>query len=163
MPDCFLCDFVSKGTIQVGTKLLISNSTLIGFDEGIDPLDHLFDSFSAHKSPVLHISINSSRVARWNSKLGLVPPSSVDGNDRMLLTKRISDTYDNGGRIPLIDLRVVRKFLLSYLDRQTSSLGTRSHILTEREEQNRIETYEKQRQSLIDGLSEAVQAECEKV
>jgi BRCA2, oligonucleotide/oligosaccharide-binding, domain 1/BRCA2, helical len=162
-PDNLLCNFISIGTIQVGTKLLISSASITGFEEGIDPLDRSFDSFSTHKSPVLHISINSSRLARWNSKLGLVSPKHVNAPDGMLLTKRISDIYDCGGRIPLIDLRVVRRYPVSYLDRQPCSSGTRSRILTEREEQSRVEAYEKQRQNLIDEIAEEIQAECEKV
>ena len=163
MPDKPLCDFIANGTIQVGTKLLISNSIMTGYDEGIDPLDHSFDSFSAEKSPVLHLSINSSRIARWDSKLGLVPLTAVNAQDGMLLTKKISDVFDCGGRIPLIDLRVVQIYPLSYLDLQTCSLGTKSRVLTEREERIRVEAYEKRRQSLIDGLYEEIQAECAKV
>jgi breast cancer 2 susceptibility protein len=162
-PDTHLCKFILNGTIQVGTKLLISNSSMTGFDEGIDPLDRSFDSFYTHKSPVIHIFINSSRLARWNSKLGIVPHTQVNEHEGLLLTKRISDVYDCGGRIPLIDLKVIKRYPLSYLDRQTCSSGTISRVLTEREEQNRIEEYNKQKQSLIDEVSEEVLAECEKV
>ena len=163
MPDYHLCDIISRGTIQVGTKLLVTNSSMTGFDEGIDPLDESFDSCSTRKSPVLHISINSSRLARWNSKLGQVSSTSVRATDGMFSTRQISDVYDCGGQIPLIDLRIIQRFPLSYLDRTTSSSGTRTRILTEREEQTRVEMYEKQRQIVIDEISEVIQAECEKV
>jgi BRCA2, oligonucleotide/oligosaccharide-binding, domain 1/BRCA2, helical len=161
-PDNVLCEFIKKKTIQIGTKILISNATLVGFDNGIDPLDN---SFALSKSPLLRIAANSTRLSRWNAKLGFVTPNRFHSNacNGMLLIKKMEDVYDDGGRIPLIDLKVVRRFPLSYLERQSDSLRSKSRILTEAEEYARIERYEKRRQNLIENVSEDVEVQCLKV
>lgn len=163
-PDARLCEFIADGTIRIGTKLLVSNSAMTGYDDGIDPLDRSFDPFTPGSSPVLHIVSNSTRLARWNAKLGFVRPSHrLLSQEGMLLVSRISDVIDGGGRIPLIDLRVTRRYPIMYLDRQSNPHGGKARLLTESEESARLEAQEKQRQRIIDKFSEEIEAECIKV
>jgi len=160
--DDKLCEFVGNGTIRTGTKLLVSNSILTGFDDGVDPLDVSYDPFKPGCSPVLHIAANSTRLAAWNAKLGFVQPSArLVSQEGLLLVRKVSDIIEGGGRIPLIHLRVVAKHPLMYLER--SSDGSKGRVLTEGEENARIEEEEKQRQRLIEQFSDEVQAECIKV
>jgi BRCA2, oligonucleotide/oligosaccharide-binding, domain 1/BRCA2, helical len=159
LPDAILCEFIEKQKIQVGTKLLISNATITGFEDGIDPLDHGFDSFDPKKSPVLHLRANSTRLARWNSKLGLVPTHRMTAEfDGMLCIKKVSDVFDGGGRIPLIDVRVIKMFPLCFLDR-----SGKTRILSEAEEAAKIELLESKKQKAMEELAEEVAASCFKV
>jgi breast cancer 2 susceptibility protein len=165
-PDCALSEQITKGTIRVGTKLLVSNSRMTGHDNGVDPLDHSFDPDSPSGCPVLHLAANSTRLARWNAKLGRVPLSlNLVSQDGALLVKRIADVRDNGGRIPAIDLRILRKYPLMFLVRKSNvSDGTStSRILSETEEIARLEAHEKHRLDLIERVSEEITTECEMV
>lgn len=159
-PDVRLCEFIARERIRVGTKLFVSNATLMGFDEGIDPLDRSYDPFTSGTGPVLHISANATRLARWDAKLGFVRPNKdIASQEGMLLVRKISDILEDGGRIPLIELRVKHCFPLQYLERNNES-GVKGNILTAEEESTRIEKLEKRRQYLIDHFADEVQVKC---
>jgi BRCA2, oligonucleotide/oligosaccharide-binding, domain 1/BRCA2, helical len=157
-PDAILCEFIEKQKIQTGTKLLISNATISGFEEGMDPLDSSFDSFDPKKSPVLHLRANSTRLARWNSKLGFVSTYRTIGSEGMLRIRTISDVFDGGGRIPLIDVKVVKTFPLCFFDRTG-----KTRILSEAEEAAKIELYENEKQKAMEEFLEEITASYLKV
>lgn len=160
-PDTHLCAFIRNGTIKVGTKLLLSGAVLTGYDDGIDPLDRSFDPFKPGSSPVLQIAANSTRLARWDAKLGFVAPSIRNiSHEGMLLVRRISDVLDGGGRVPLIDLRILHRYPLLYLGRHCGAEIGKARIFTEREEIARHEMQEKRRQNLAEKYSEEIEAEC---
>lgn len=163
-PDVKLCEFIDKGIIRVGTKLLVSNSTLTGHDEGVDPLDPSYDPLEEQGSgPILHIAANSTRLVRWDAKLGFMRPSKqLAEQDGMLLVLKLSDVFEGGGRIPLIDLRIKRRYPLQFLERQSTE-GAKARVLTERQENARLEELDNQRQRIVDKYSEEVQSECIKV
>jgi hypothetical protein len=164
-PDSLISNFISNGTISVGTKLLVSSAVLVGADDGVDPLAELYDAF---KGPVLKIFANSTRIARWNAKLGFVRPTrTVVDQDGLFLVKKISHVLEGGGTIPLIDLVVLRKYPLLYLQKPAEnskeSGGTRSRVLSEAEESERIRDFEKRKELLVEKFSDEVEEECVKV
>ena len=169
--DIPLRDFVSRGTIKVGSKLLVSNSALVGCEDGVDPLDASFDAMNEDSSPTLCISANGSRLAKWDSKLGFVRPSMVlKEAGGLLQIGKISDVLESGGRIPLIELIVLRKYPLLY--RGTNRNGSpsraadsesRYRIYTEQENEERIRCRENKREKFVEGIVDEVEAECMKV
>ena len=137
--------------------MLVSNSLLTGNDEGIDPLDPSYDPLQPRSGPILYIYANSTRLARWNARLGFVPPSKqLAAQEGMLLVRKLSDVLDGGGRIPLIDLSIKRRFPLQFLERPGTD-GVKARVLTEREENARLEELEKQRQRIVEQFTEEVQ------
>jgi hypothetical protein len=157
---------LKKGVIKVGTKLLVSNGHLGGVEEGVDPLD---EGGSADKA-MLQLAANSTRLAKWNSKLGLVRPNKSHVPKGKLLVKRISDVIPGGGNLPVIRVFVERVYPLLYYEKcegdatympNTSSL--RRPVLTQQEEDVRRRDFEKRRSLAIEKATEKLQSEIEKV
>jgi breast cancer 2 susceptibility protein len=160
--DCHLNDFVRDRRIRLGTKLLVSSACLVGCEDGVDPNDEGFDAFAVH-SPTLKVSVNTTRLAKWDAKLGRVhhAASSPRGSrDGLLLVSKVSDVVEGGGNVPLIDLLVVRKYPLKYLQKTGDG---QSHLVTEGEEVHRRMTFDQERQRIVDQYSEEIQKECQKV
>jgi hypothetical protein len=154
--DPQLSSLVLAGKISVGSKIIVSNSTLVGAEDGVDPTDATFDPFS-DESPTLRIYANAVRLAKWDAKLGFVRPSrNCPG---ALLVSRISAVLEGGGTIPVIDVVVVKTYPLLYLEKAEES-SSRSRILTETEEARRALSFEKMRQKLVEECSEEIEAEC---
>ena len=163
-----LAALIQQQYIRVGTKLLISGAELIGCDDGCDPLDPSFDPWS-EDSPTLSIHINGTRLARWHSKLGFLAPNhSISRNDGMLLTKRLSDVVAGGGRIQMVDVAVIRRHDILYLNK-AAAVGdeNKTHlitsVLTEKQEVNRKRSVERRRTQLAERLVEELQLEIESV
>ena len=161
--DDHLYQFISEKRIRVGTKLLVSNASLIGAENGVDPNDSDYDAFGV-ASPTLKISANATRLARWNARLGQVydKGSSPVG---LLRVSKISDILEGGGNVPLIDLLVVKKYPMKYcLPKQSDQPDTEApRIVSESDEAKRRMDYEKQRQALLESIHEEIRQECEKV
>ena len=157
--DARLCHFVREGRIRLGTKLMVSAASLVGFDDGVDPLDVIYDTASSESSPALCVAANSCRIARWNAKLGFVHHCREQKRDEgVLRVRKISDIYEDGGKVPLIDLVVLRKHPVSFLNKAPNS--SKSHILSLSEELERLRQLEKDRQSLVDHYADEIEAEC---
>jgi BRCA2, oligonucleotide/oligosaccharide-binding, domain 1 len=161
-PDTEICDRIANGGIRIGTKLLVSNSAMTGFDDGVDPLDVCFDPARPSCSPVLHLAANSTRIARWNAKLGRVSRSPT-GQDGLLLVKRLADVKERGGPLPLFDMRVLQRYPLMFLERSARPGDSKSRVLSEQDERARLDNYEKKRLATIEGVYEEIVAECEAV
>jgi breast cancer 2 susceptibility protein len=168
--DAPLTSFVQDGRIKVGRKLLVSNANLLGFDEGVDPLDANYDAMNRESSPVLCLCANATRMARWDAKLGFVRPNQeLLASDGLLRVQKVSDVIPSGGRVPLIDVLVVRRYPLMYREkkRETSALESTSdqkpRSFTESEELERLDQLEKRKLDIIDRVKDEVEAECIKV
>ena len=163
-PDPILQKFIYSGLIKSGSKILVGNSVLLGADEGIDPLDKMFRPTDG---PILKIFANSTRLARWNAKLGFVPlsPHLIE-SDGLFRVRRISDVLEGGGCIPLIDVVVMRTYPMQYLQRSPSlhaHNNPQARVLTEAEESERIRTCERNQLQLVERFAEDIEDECAKV
>ncbi|GKY94911.1 hypothetical protein MPSEU_000456000 [Mayamaea pseudoterrestris] len=162
--DMHLVRLVGEGRIRVGSKLLLSSACLVGGENGVDPSDDDFDPFSA-TSPTLRISVNATRLARWNAKLGQISALSSHFSgcrNGMLHILKLSDVLEGGGSLPSIDLFVVKKFPLKYLLLHPEDPEGPSNLITEAEEAQRRMEYEKRRQVILDKFIDEIQQECEK-
>jgi breast cancer 2 susceptibility protein len=162
--DLKLSEFVESGTIKVGSKLLVSNATLTGGEDGVDPLDDAADKV------FLKLSANSTRLGKWNAKLGFVRTSQGNAPNGQLLVKRISDIFPGGGNVPCIQLFVQRVYPVLYFEKcnvdtfeSGESASTRRPVLTQQEEDNRRIQFEKRRSQAVEKVTERIQSEIENV
>mmetsp|Transcript_2784 Transcript_2784/g.6079 ORF Transcript_2784/g.6079 Transcript_2784/m.6079 type:complete len:953 (+) Transcript_2784:1048-3906(+) len=164
--DMVLSEYVDKGLIKPGTKLLVSNAKLIGEEDGIDPLDSGDGTSSDDCGASLTMYANSTRLAKWNTKLGFVTATNSDCTQGdFLVVKRVSDIISRGGRVPVIRLFVRRVYQLMYLETlDTDQAGSdKTHsFLTQQEEDKRNMEFEKRWSRRAEKLSEALNAEIEK-
>lgn len=157
--DGALSSLVGRGQISTGTKLVVSNATLVGFQDGTDHLDEAFDVMDPDRSPQLSIRANGCRIARWNAKLGFVSPLRCQNRAGLLSVKKISDVLVDGGPIPQIEVSVFECEPVKYLE----STQDGYKVWTEAEEAGRMEEIEKRRDKLVDQLRQEVEKECEVV
>jgi breast cancer 2 susceptibility protein len=164
--DDRLIEFIQDGLIKAGTKLLISNAKLQGAEDGIEPLDESYHPSDPSYQIGLKICANSTRLAKWNAKLGFLDPNTSKTPHGLLLVKKVSDIIPGGGEIPITRLFVVRRYPLLYLEKSqklSSSDCRRSPILSESEEERRQKEFEKRVLRAIEKLTESIQKEVEKV
>jgi breast cancer 2 susceptibility protein len=168
--DMPLSYFVEHGRVAVGRKLLLSNATLVGFEEGVDPLDPSYDTMDRQASPVLRVASNSTRLARWDAKLGFVRPTPATlASEGLLRVEKISDVLVGGGRVPFIDLLVVRRYPVLYREKKSSSTTSsdstdqQPRTLTEFEETERMNVLERKKQEVAESVKLEVEAECSEV
>ena len=90
--------FVHHGKIQVGTKLMISNATLVGGEDGVDPLDSSYSSSRRDCPVALRLTANATSIAAWNSSLGFVRVTSKSqAHEGFLLVQSLFDVIPGGG------------------------------------------------------------------
>ena len=165
--DEVLSEYVDKGLIKPGTKLLVSNARLIGEEEGVDPLDTGDGTSCDECGASLTMFANATRIAKWNAKLGFVAATNSDcAHGGFLVVKRISDITSRGGRVPVIRLFVRRVYQLMYLETvDTDQAGSnKTHVfLTQQEEDKRKMEFERKYSQRADKLSEVLMAGIVKV
>ena len=161
--DPTLGHFVENGRIAVGTKLMVSNAVLKGSPDGIDPLDDTYSSTKSNCVAGLCLSANSTRLAKWYAKLGFVPPTKTQRENRgVFLVKSLSNVIIGGGNLPLIDLMVSRIYPRLYLEKtgKPANSSSRPPVLSVSEEHVRKNEFMKKRQKAIDSMSGSIQREC---
>ena len=164
--DDILSTFIKEGLLKIGTKLLVSNAQLQGAEDGIDPLDDNYLPFNQSCGVSLRICANSTRLAKWNAKLGFVKPNCFLAPRGLLLIKKVSDVIPNGGDIPLLRFTVLRRYPLLYLEKchETSTEGrSKAPILSEAEEEIRRRDFERHVMGAIERLKETIEKDLEKV
>ena len=168
--DLKLSEFVSCGVIRVGTKLMVCGARLTGADDGIDPLDPGY-TISSNSSVQLHLSANSTRLAKWNSKLGYIRMSPLQKriHNTVFCVRRISDVIPGGGNIPFIRIRISKLYPKMFMEKcddtnSNSTLTTAKYpFLTEAEEEMRRVEFEKRKLKAIETVIDSITAEVEKV
>lgn len=156
--DSFLSKFVRAGIIRVGTKLLVTNAQLRGADQGIDPLDSSYQTGLSSR-PFLLLTANSTRLARWNCKLGVVRQMNGSGG-KFSIMKKVSDIVAGGGDIPLMRFVVQRRYPMMFLEKGPNAERV---PLNEAEEAYRREDFERRVLKAVEKISEQVCLEVEKV
>ncbi|TPX32694.1 hypothetical protein SmJEL517_g04228 [Synchytrium microbalum] len=114
--DSTLDTLLRQGKIYVGLKLRISSAKLLGPPEPCPALE-------VTSSTVLQLQVNSTRLARWDAKLGF----QAKRVDPMALKCLIPE----GGDVPCIDVIIMRRFPARFIEKKSDTVRiTRS----EREE-----------------------------
>ena len=161
-PDEHMCELIQRGRICVGNKLMVSNATLVGTDDGIDPLD---DEYSPEKKGCkvfFRIWSNSTRLAKWNANLGFVPSHhQLRDENGLFRVKRINDIISGGGIIPLLHFSVSRRYPLMFLRRKSTEQD--GETISEAEEYRQRAEFERRKLIMIERFTDEVEAECTKV
>jgi breast cancer 2 susceptibility protein len=117
--DAVLCRAISRGRIREGTKLQVYGAQLVGCDNPKPPLE-------VGDSTYLSLNANSTRIARWDQPLGLmtlrsqiIPTKRIVSQKAPVLSLRAIDAA--GGNIPCMELIVVRRFPLLFMETTTGN------------------------------------------
>jgi hypothetical protein len=168
--DQFLQEQVRKGKIVVGCKLLVSNAVLEGSDDGIDPLDSVYVSSMKSVTVRLKISANSTRMASWAAKLGLIK-SKEKPHESPFKIKSLKGVVHGGGAIPFILLVISKRYPILYME-QTGHNGLKHckntdtcAILSSEDEEYRAQVQARRLERFIDDVTEnahhkATQVKC---
>ena len=166
--DSNLTSFVENGKIRVGSKLLC-NPQLVGIESGIDPLDVNYCSARKDCPVTLNLFANTTRLAKWDAKLGFVNPSAFRQGNGSFAIKSFADVIPGGGPLPIVDVIVCRCYARLYYRKhvtQSQSLlisGGNSNFLTEAEEDRARKQNEVARQRAIEKFVESKEKEICKV
>ena len=160
--DGHLEAFVEEEKIKIGSKLLVAGAELVGSEDGVDPLDASYVPSRSNCPVALKLTINATRPAKWDAKLGFVKPTqTIQSQDGLLLVKSLADVVPGGGSVPLMDLIIFRRFPLLYLEKGSDSNS--STILTEAQEEKRRRQFEQKRNREIEMISDAAEKDCAKL
>ena len=161
--DTHLQQFVCSGKIKVGSKLVVCNAILEGAEEGIDPLDRHYPGIVRSGAIRLKICANSTRLCKWNAKLGMVAPSKrILSHGGVLGIKSLSDVIPGGGSIPSINLVICKTYPLLYKENiihPNSQTQNDTITLTATQNEIRQKKFEEERQRFIEMNSEAIKRE----
>lgn len=128
--DLHLQDYVKKNKIKIGAKLIISGAELRNLNDGCSPLEvcyllslfiklilKLFTFLQIPESVRLKIHANSTRRAKWDTRLGFY---RVPSNFHIYL----DTVLPNGGNIGKIIVCVVRLYPLLYMEKNNENGST---------------------------------------
>jgi hypothetical protein len=104
-----------------------------------------------------------AQTAHWRAKLGFVVggPNSKD-QPHCLKVHRINDIVAGGGNLPQIDLFVLERSPLQFLE-EVQAENVPRRVITEEAEIARRHQLEKQQSSFVERVHSEVLAECSKV
>ncbi|XP_026790782.3 breast cancer type 2 susceptibility protein isoform X2 [Pangasianodon hypophthalmus] len=143
--DFPLSTLLRKGRLRVGVKLLIHGAELIGSQDACPPLE-------APDSLMLKISANSTRRARWDTKLGF-------HKDPRPFSLLLSSLYANGGVVSCVDIIVLRSYPTQWMEKKPGSVFV---FRNERAEEREAARYNSTKQKTMELLFSKIQAQIEK-
>ncbi|XP_061828628.1 breast cancer type 2 susceptibility protein [Nerophis lumbriciformis] len=133
-----------NGRLAVGGKIIVHGAQLVGSQEACSPLE-------APESLMLKIFANSSRPARWDTKLGFY-------RDPRPFLLPLSSLYANGGPVGCVDIVVLRSYPIQWMERkQDGGVVFRSARAEERE----AARYNNHKQKAMEMLFAKIQAQFE--
>ncbi|NXW85040.1 BRCA2 protein, partial [Alopecoenas beccarii] len=137
--------FLHRRRLTVGQKIIVHGAELVGSHNGCTPLE-------APDSLMLKISANSTRCARWHTKLGF-------HRDPRPFPLPLSSLYSEGGAVGCIDVVVQRSYPLQWMEKTSAgSYVFRNNRAEEREAAKHAEDQQKK----LEALFAKIQAEYEK-
>ncbi|KAF9437101.1 Breast cancer 2, early onset [Entomortierella beljakovae] len=147
--DACLMRALMRGKIKVGSKLHICRAKLNGAENGAAILE-LSGAGASTSEVSISLQANGTRLARWDTKLGFqrVP---------MLWTTNISSISTDGGLVPGLDVVVLRKYPVVYLE--TLEDGVTKIRRTAREEERAVEAHKEQMQKRYQDAIQQVEKE----
>ncbi|KAF7988642.1 hypothetical protein HCN44_001215 [Aphidius gifuensis] len=138
--DSSLNYYVNINRIKIGTKLMIYGGQLLNLDDGTYPLD-------ASNNVRLKISANSTRRAKWYTKLGYQLQKGP-------MTLNLKDIKSNGGLIGKIIVTIARVYPLLYREKLKNG---ETIYRNSRCEEKAVAQFEKECQTKIDTMCLAYQ------
>ncbi|XP_018059537.1 PREDICTED: breast cancer type 2 susceptibility protein homolog isoform X2 [Atta colombica] len=116
---------ISTGKIREGTKLLLSGAELLNCDQGFYPLE-------APADVCLKLHTNSTRRARWDTKLGYAPRSGP-------IPIKLRNVCPSGGLIGKMTIVVARMYPMLYYEKTASGDSIVRNAKSEEKAQNKYE------------------------
>ncbi|XP_049581198.1 breast cancer type 2 susceptibility protein isoform X2 [Syngnathus scovelli] len=139
-----LSQLLRRGRLAEGGKLITHGAQLVGSQEACAPLE-------APHSLMLKIFANSTRPARWDTKLGF-------HRDPRPFLLPLSSLYSNGGPVGCVDIVVLRSYPLQWMERKSDGgVVFRSARAEEKEEAH----YNSRKQKAMEALYAKMEAELE--
>ncbi|XP_042270283.1 breast cancer type 2 susceptibility protein [Thunnus maccoyii] len=140
-----LTAMLHKGPLAVGGKLIIHGAQLVGSQDACSPLE-------APESLMLKIYANSSRPARWDTKLGFY-------RDPRPFLLPLSCLYSNGGPVGCVDMVILRSYPIQWMERKPDGGVVFRSV---RAEEKEVRRYNSNKQKAMEIVFAKIQAEFEK-
>ncbi|XP_056906119.1 breast cancer type 2 susceptibility protein [Takifugu flavidus] len=140
-----LTSMLHRGRLPVGGKLIIHGAQLVGSENACSPLE-------APVSLMLKICANSSRPARWDSKLGF-------HRDPRPFLLPVSSLYSSGGPVGCVDIIILRSYPILWMERKPEG-GT--VFRSGRAEEKEARRYNIHKEKAMEILFDKIKAEFEK-
>lgn len=137
---------IKRGRLAIGSKIHVCRGKLNGADNGAAILELM----EGDSSVSLVLQANNTRLARWDTKLGFQ-------SSPLLWTKRLRSITPEGGLVPGVDVVVLRKYPVVYLE--TLSDGVTKIKRTAREEERAAEAHQESLQSRYQQIVQEVEKE----
>ncbi|XP_067221883.1 breast cancer type 2 susceptibility protein [Chanodichthys erythropterus] len=106
--DLPLSAMLNKGRLRIGDKIVTSGAELVGSQEACSPLE-------APESLMLKISANSTRRARWDTKLGYY-------RDPRPIRLPLSSLYTTGGVVSCVNIVVLRSYPTQWMEKKPNGV-----------------------------------------
>ncbi|XP_066517133.1 breast cancer type 2 susceptibility protein isoform X2 [Hoplias malabaricus] len=135
---------LQKGCLRVGEKIVIHGAELIGSQDACPPLE-------APDSLMLKISANSTRRARWDTKLGF-------HKDPRPFNLPLSSLYPNGGMVGCVDIIVLRSYPTQWMEKKAGGVFV---FRNERAEDREARRHSSEKQKAMELLFSKMQAQIE--
>ncbi|XP_045149945.1 breast cancer type 2 susceptibility protein [Echinops telfairi] len=139
-----LSALLKTGRLAVGHKIITHGAELVGAQDACPPLE-------APASLLLKISANSTRLARWYTRLGFF-------QDPRPFSLPLSSLFSDGGNVGCVDVVVQRVYPVQWVEKTPSGLYV---FRDERTEEKEAARHAEARQKRLEALLTRVQAELE--
>ncbi|NXA66645.1 BRCA2 protein, partial [Mohoua ochrocephala] len=137
--------FLARRRLTIGQKIIVHGAELVGPQNGCTPLE-------APDSLMLKISANSTRRARWHTKLGF-------HRDPRPFPLPLSSLYSEGGAVGCIDVVIQRTYPIQWMEKTSAG----SYIFrNSRAEEREAAKHAEDQQKKLEALFAKIQAEYEK-
>nr|XP_012320951.1 breast cancer type 2 susceptibility protein isoform X2 [Aotus nancymaae] len=135
---------LKNGRLTVGQKIILHGAELVGSPDACTPLE-------APESLMLKISANSTRPARWYTKLGFFP-------DPRPFPLPLSSLFSDGGNVGCVDVIIQRAYPIQWMEKTSSGLYI---FRNEREEEREAAKHAEAQQKRLEALFTKIQEEFE--
>ncbi|KAJ8404718.1 hypothetical protein AAFF_G00335810 [Aldrovandia affinis] len=143
--DAPLTAMLLKGRLAIGGKVVTHGAELVGSQDACPPLE-------APESLMLKISANSTRPARWDTKLGF-------HRDPRPFRLPLSSLYSGGGLAGCVDMVVLRTYPTQWMEKKAGGVFV---FRSDRAEQREARRHSDSKHKAMEVLFAKVQAQFEK-
>ncbi|XP_055492834.1 LOW QUALITY PROTEIN: breast cancer type 2 susceptibility protein [Leucoraja erinacea] len=140
--DSPLTALLQKRRLVVGQKIIVHGAELVGSQDPCSPLE-------APESLMMKISANSTRPARWYTKLGY-------HCDPRPFPLPLSSLFGEGGMVGCVDIIVVRTYPIQWMEKSASGM----HVFrNERAEEREAHTHYENQQRKLEEVYDKIKTE----
>ncbi|XP_078258485.1 breast cancer type 2 susceptibility protein [Rhinoraja longicauda] len=140
--DSPLTALLRKRRLVVGQKIIVHGAELVGSQDPCSPLE-------APESLMMKISANSTRPARWHTKLGY-------HCDPRPFPLPLSSLFGEGGMVGCVDIIVVRTYPIQWMEKSASGMYV---FRNERAEEREAHTHYENQQRKLEKVYDKIEAE----